>query len=155
MMEQPQHVPPPPPPPPPRTAEYGWGSHDNSEKEAVEGRETPQQRSTSAKPLECKDTITTPRDFVLNVKCPRSQQKKTMYDGDTPGRYSDTMDAVQIQLYPDMTFELLAQCVTQAVAQFTPNTSGHGFPSLLVVRGHCKTVGNIPSGLSDARCLCF
>lgn len=130
----------PPPPPPPRRAEFGW--------EQVEGEEQKQEEEQTAA-LTPKDQggliqerhdTTPPREYLLTVKSPcPPRQISPSYEGKTSTIHQRRrMDTVQIQVYPQMSADVLAQCVTQAVSQ--SSVDGRDLPSLLVVSRDCSLI---------------
>jgi hypothetical protein len=124
-----------PPPPPPRRPEFGWDRLEEVEQNEQEEEEEEALLQDHGELEEIQDVIAPPQDYLLTVKypCPPRQTMSSPYEANTSSTIhrNGRMDAVQIQVYPLLNSDVLAQCVTQAVSQSSVN--GRDFPSLLVV----------------------
>jgi hypothetical protein len=133
--------PPPPPPPPPRRPEFGWEQLEEEEQEEEQHEEEQHQEEEALTQdhgeLEEIQGATPPREYLLTVKYPCSprQMPSSHEESTSTVHRNGRMDTVQIQVYPQMNADVLAQCVTQAVSQSSV-MNGRDFPSsLLVVSG--------------------
>ena len=144
MSNHPPRIPPPPPPPrppprPPTTTDYGWDHLEDEEetKGQNEEEEMPALTIHGQGELEESQESTPPREFLLTVMFPPPCSPEPMpfsNKGDTSQStiaQSRRMDTVHIQVYPQMNADILALCVSQAVAQASMND--RGFQATLVV----------------------